>query len=582
MKMKTINLKSKSKIIKVIIFLLMIISFSNQAFSQLGEDWVRRYNFDKDDKAQAMVIDREGNIIITGLSEGKNSGKDFLTIKYSQDGDEVWSQRYEGFGESYISNDEARAIAVDEKNNIYVTGSSSFGRSGTDFCTIKYNAKGVEEWISYFSGSGNLEDSWDEATSITADAEGNVYVIGNSNGAGSGFDICIVKYDNNGNEIWNSRINGSADGDDKAVSVKADKSGFVYVAGTTSRAGSGLDYTVAKYDKAGQQEWIAEYNGVGGNAFINDDEVSALVLDNSGNAYVTGYSYGGITGKDFCTVKYNYKGQQVWVSRIDNSQLQKNLMYDDEAKAIEVSGSGEVFVTGKTTLADRGSDFFTVKIGVKGNKLWTNSYNGKAVTSSRDESNAIVADSKGNVYVTGFVNGESEILDCGNERGVDFCTIKYSSAGKQRFVKEYNGTGGIGNNDDEAKGILLDSKGKIYVMGESMGDGTGKDYCLVRYSEYYPAEESMAENINKIRLNDNFPNPFNPTTKISFNLPVSSNVKLSIYDISGREVALLENNVLQSGNYQYEWNAAQYSSGTYFYRIEAEGFVQTKKMLLIK
>ncbi len=83
-------------------------------------------------------------------------------------------------------------------------------------------------------------------------------------------------------------------------------------------------------------------------------------------------------------------------------------------------------------------------------------------------------------------------------------------------------------------------------------------------------------------LGNNYPNPFNPTTKISFGLPRASNTKLIIYDILGKEVATLINEELKAGNYNIEWNAGNYSSGIYFYRLESGDFVQTKKMLLIK
>ena len=89
-------------------------------------------------------------------------------------------------------------------------------------------------------------------------------------------------------------------------------------------------------------------------------------------------------------------------------------------------------------------------------------------------------------------------------------------------------------------------------------------------------------------LYQNYPNPFNPSTKIKFDLPNSSNVKLYVYDMLGREVAKLVDSKLDAGSYSYNWDASSYSSGIYFYRIEtssqggASNFVSTKKMLLVK
>jgi hypothetical protein len=90
----------------------------------------------------------------------------------------------------------------------------------------------------------------------------------------------------------------------------------------------------------------------------------------------------------------------------------------------------------------------------------------------------------------------------------------------------------------------------------------------------------------KFEMSQNYPNPFNPTTKINYDLPVDGKVSISLYDISGREVAKLVNEVKTAGYYTVQFNASNLSSGTYFYRISAEGkgqkFNDTKKMVLIK
>ena len=83
-------------------------------------------------------------------------------------------------------------------------------------------------------------------------------------------------------------------------------------------------------------------------------------------------------------------------------------------------------------------------------------------------------------------------------------------------------------------------------------------------------------------LMQNYPNPFNPVTIIKYKLPLNCNVKLSVFDMTGREVSLLVNEMQNSGNYEIEWNALDFSSGEYFYRLEAGSFVSMKKMIFIK
>lgn len=86
----------------------------------------------------------------------------------------------------------------------------------------------------------------------------------------------------------------------------------------------------------------------------------------------------------------------------------------------------------------------------------------------------------------------------------------------------------------------------------------------------------------KFNLSQNFPNPFNPSTKISFAIPQSQNVRLAVYDMTGKEVALLVNGNLNAGSYEYTFDGKNLNSGIYFYRLTAGNFTETKKMSLIK
>ena len=90
-------------------------------------------------------------------------------------------------------------------------------------------------------------------------------------------------------------------------------------------------------------------------------------------------------------------------------------------------------------------------------------------------------------------------------------------------------------------------------------------------------------------LAQNYPNPFNPVTTIRYSIPnvtlsgvEGSRVQLKIYDVLGNEVATLENEYKSAGTYEVEFNAAKYTSGVYFYRLQAGSFVETKKMILLK
>ena len=83
-------------------------------------------------------------------------------------------------------------------------------------------------------------------------------------------------------------------------------------------------------------------------------------------------------------------------------------------------------------------------------------------------------------------------------------------------------------------------------------------------------------------ISQNFPNPFNPTTKITYTIPEKSFVQLKVYDPFGKEVAVLINESKEAGNYEVEFNAGNLPSGVYFYRMKAGKFSKTRKFLLIK
>jgi hypothetical protein len=83
-------------------------------------------------------------------------------------------------------------------------------------------------------------------------------------------------------------------------------------------------------------------------------------------------------------------------------------------------------------------------------------------------------------------------------------------------------------------------------------------------------------------LSQNYPNPFNPVTKINYSIPKSSLTKLRVYDLLGREVTTLVNDMKQPGMYSVDFDGTNFSSGVYFYKLEAGTFTEVKRMIMIK
>ncbi len=385
-------------------------------YSQVDTAWTRRYNGPANtyDIAYAIAVDSSRNVYVTGYSEGTGTSADYTTIKYNTNGDTQWVRRYNGPGNNW---DRAFAIAVDRQGNVYVTGESYNSSTNNDYATVKYNSAGVEQWVKRYTGAGS---DYDAAYAIAVDSSGNVYVTGYIHNPASSYDYATIKYNSNGDTLWVRKYNGPDNNDDQAASLAVDGQGNVYVTGYSSGATTSADYATIKYNSAGDTVWVRRYNGTGNYT----DGANAIAVDGSGNVYVTGYSNGSSTDDDYATVKYNSVGVEQWVARYNGPGN-----YVDEAKSIAVDNTGNVYVTGSSNGSGSNTDYATIKYNSTGAQQWVQRYNGQG--NYYDNAKAIGVDGSGNVYVTGYSNGSST-----NE---DYATIKYNSAGVQQWVQRYNG-----------------------------------------------------------------------------------------------------------------------------------------------
>jgi len=448
---------------KLLLFLISVTII----FSQ---EWVSRYNgpADSTDCAEAIAVDSAGNVYVTGYSYDYGTSYDYVIIKYNSDGQKVWIARYNG---PLNGDDRARAIAVDNNGNVYVTGYSYGDGTYSDYTTIKYNPFGQIEWISRYNGPGNY---YDYAEAIAVDSAGNVYVTGYSYGQVTSSDYATIKYNREGQIEWISRYNGPGNYYDGANAIAVDNNGNVYVTGRSYGQDTYFDYTTIKYNSQGEIEWLSTYN----NAPINYyDVATAIAIDNNGNVYVTGFSEGRGSCYDYVTIKYNREGEIEWISRY-NGPTNGN----DEAHAIAVDNNGNIYVTGFSVGQGTYFDYTTIKYNQEGEIEWISRYNGPS--NYYDYARAIAVDNNGNVYVTGYSYGDGTYFD--------YTTIKYNPSGQIEWVKRYNGPG---NYDDVARAIAIDNNGNLYVTGYSYGDGTSSDYATIKYSAVGIKEENKKDKI---------------------------------------------------------------------------------------
>jgi uncharacterized delta-60 repeat protein len=253
--------------------------------------WVKTYAGSAlaDDRAYGIAVADTNSIYVTGWSQETGTAADYTTIKYRANGDTVWVRRYHN-GYDYASD-----IALDGSGNICVTGRTAIGGL-YDYATVKYNPDGERLWARLYNDQAGGSDL---ADAIAVDNFNNVFVTGYGDSSATLYDYATVKYDSSGNEQWVKRYNSPDNGYDWAYDIATDATGNVYVTGVKDySSGTTDDYATVKYDSQGNQLWVKTYNGPAN----NQDRPNEMAVDRFDNVCVTGYSTG--SNSDYCTIKY--------------------------------------------------------------------------------------------------------------------------------------------------------------------------------------------------------------------------------------------------------------------------------------
>ncbi len=380
-----------------------------------------------DDYGQAVAVDGSGNVYVTGHSSATwgspvrafgGTANEVFVAKLNSSGSLVWNT----FLGSATGGDQASAIAVDGSSNVYVTGWSgatwgspvrAFGGGGQDLFAAKLNSSGVLTWNTFLGGSGQ-----DDGTGIAVDGSGNVYVSGNSTAT------------------WGSPV--------RAFS------------------GGGGDAFAAKLNSSGGLTWNTFLGGA------NSDMATAIAVDGSGNAYVTGNSAASwgspvraySSGNDAFAAKLTTAGALVWNTFLGGSG-------SDFGNAIALDAGGSIYVAGHS-LATWGSpveaygggftNAMVVKLSNSGSLTWNTFLGGTAQAGAYGVAIGI----SGNVHVAGRANATWGSPWRAFGGSFDAFTSELNSSGS---TASSGFLGGSGN--DYGYGIATDSGGNIYVAGYS-------------------------------------------------------------------------------------------------------------------
>ncbi|MCX6640613.1 MAG: SBBP repeat-containing protein [bacterium] len=577
-----------------------------------------------------FILNDQGNVYITGECIGDENNLDFATVCFNSQGRQLWEAIYAGPNQF---NDEAQALALDAAGNLYVTGRSYTSVDNADFATIKYNSLGEQQWVALYNGPGNRTDY---PVDIAVDGTGNVYVTGNSDSDPSprfNYDFATIKYNSMGVQQWVVYHNGPYNGNDYPVALALDGDANVYVTGQSQNA-SNSDCITVKYNSNGVQQWVHGYT----ETQVGYPIPFSMKLDRQNNVVIAG-CYSGETGSKYFTLKLNSAGVQQWARLYQSSGT-----WGERANAVAVDRDLNVYVTGESHTSSWFPTCTTLKYDQAGTLKWTAYYDSDldALKSGVD----LAIDRHGNVLVAAqFMFMEQADYDfltlkyhqvqgdvaVGMIPTVSPIQIPPTGGSFSYHLTTVNGVRDslpvdlwwqinfpglyprVVNIGLQSRDLPLDTcvivrtqnvsanvPAGTYQYAAYIGDfpeivwasdtltfekqSDSSDPWVTTQDESFsgPFEETEPATPTQFELLCVFPNPFNPSTTISYALPTAGLVNLSVYDISGKKVVELVNGTRDAGKQEVTFDGSNLPSGIYFCRLQAGVCTAVEKMVLLK
>lgn len=315
-------------------------------------------------------------------------------------------------------------------------------------------------------GSAGLELDWafapqtpaavDRGTDVAVDSGGDVLLCGRSVESGR-VAALLVKIDGaSGDVAWQVRFDPTLD--DRAASIVVDEAGASYMAGNTTPSPPFPDVLLAKHDASGRLVWAYSYD-----EFDNNDEGVDVALGPDDSVVVTGHA-NGLQGANFFTAKLTRDGDVLWTRQLDGGEGSQT----DEAVAVAVGPSGEVFVTGTSRgpATDHVPDMLTAKYSADGDLLWTRRHDGSA--GAHDTPTDLAADADGSVVVVGMTQGA--------QSSADAVVLRYAADGTLDWIADDLG----GSRADTARAVVLDGDGAALVTGSTFTGRGGFDVLVAK------------------------------------------------------------------------------------------------------
>jgi len=537
---------------KLFLLLLLIINVSLQTVNSQTQ-FQRTIGGTINDDAFSIIQTTDGGFAVAGSTNSFGAGnRDVYIVKLDGSGTLQWSRTVGGAGF-----DIALSIIQTTDGGYAVAGRTwSFGAGNSDFYIVKLDGIGTLQWTKTVGGTGD-----DEAHSIIQTTDGGYAIAGRTNSYGAGgADFYIVKLNSSGTLQW-TRAVGGTDGDIAYSIIQTTDGGFAAAGVTQSFGAWGWDCYIVKLDGSGTHQWsriVGETDG---------DDARSIIQTSDGGFAVAGYATSiGAGSRDFYILKLDGSGTPQWGRTVGGTD------YDEALSIIQTTDGGFAAAGSTNSFGAGGTNFYIVKFDNNGTLQWTRTVGG----SGSDNARSIIQTTDGGFAAAGV-------------------TESFGSGGEDIYIVKFEGSGNIcGNSTSPSSpsgsgGTTTSATPTVTspassVFSQSSLTGTGGILTTICVIGIQPISNEIPASYE---LYQNYPNPFNPVTKIKFNISLNVkhqtlNVKLVIYDILGHEVAMLVNEQLRPGTYEVDFDGSGFSSGVYYYRLEAGDFAGTKKMVLAK
>ena len=309
--------------------------------------WQKAYGEKDYEYAKSIQQTKDGGYIIAGGIYSLSVGNyQVYLLKLDAGGNATWTKTYGG--RSY---DHAYSIQQTNDGGYITTGyTGSFGAGGYDVYVLKLNEGGELEWQKTYGGSGE-----DYSNFIQQTTDGGYIVAGWTYSSDTNNDAYILKLDSNGNVIWQNTYGGN--GDDKAYSIQQVVDGGYIVAGTTSSSGAGgYDIYVLKLDENGNTLWTKTFGGK------NDDYAYSIQQTNDGGYIVAGYTSSfGAGDKDVYVLKLDKNGDEIWTKTFGGKRE------DNANSIQQTNDGGYIVAGYTASFGAGGWDVYVIKMDANGN-----------------------------------------------------------------------------------------------------------------------------------------------------------------------------------------------------------------------